>query len=41
MATVYRQDGTLAFELQYRENCIFIQLAPILGCNKYHFVFIK
>jgi len=23
------------------ENCIFIQLAPILGYNKYHYVFIK
>ena len=22
-------------------NCIFIQIAPLLGYNKYHFVFIK
>ena len=26
---------------QELQNCIFIQLAPLLGYNKYHFVFIK
>jgi len=26
---------------QELQNCIFIQLAPLLGYNKYNFVFIK